>query len=307
LTNTSILVPAVVDWIQASIGKDALVKSVVKLKGSTSSDLYSITISESDKEHQVVLRQITNRNWLREEPDLAVHEASALQAISNLDLPIPRLIAFDAEGSRCGFPTVLMTHLPGKITLQPIDFDGWLLEQAKVLQTLHSLPALDFHWQYYPYVKPKTAGIPKWSAIPMKWLRAIKSAQEPPPTGNTCFIHRDFHPTNILWRGNTLSGVVDWVNACLGPADFDAAWMRINLVQMYGLPAADRFLQDYLSLQPPSQPSSHYWDLMALMEFTSNAPGIYPPWQQFGLTNLNNAVIRQRLEEHLLNVLTKIR
>jgi len=100
--------------------------------------------------------------------------------------------------------------------------------------------------------------------------------------------------------------VVDWVNACCGPADFDAAWMRINLVQMYGLQVADRFLYHYQSLEPILQPYHPYWDLMALVEFTSNVPGIYPPWQQFGLTSLTSVQIRQRLEEYLLQVVSKI-
>ena len=304
MSSSSQLSPKTNDWIQSSIGSAAVIKSVAKLKGSTSSDLYSITLAEDAAERLVVLRLFTNRNWLSHEPDLAVHEAAALQAIVGLDLPVPHLVAFDADGSHCGSPALLMTHLPGRVNLQPVDFDAWLLEQAKVLHTLHTLPVKDFRWHYSPYVKPKTAVIPKWSSIPLKWLRAINAAQEPPPASTSCFIHRDFHPTNILWRGSTLTGVVDWVNACLGPADFDAAWMRINLVQMYGLPAADRFLQHYSSLTQESQPYSPFWDLMALMEFTSNAPGLYPPWRQFGLAQLTNLIIRQRLEEHLLTVLT---
>ena len=304
MTPSPILTPAISDWIQSSIGNAAVIKSVAKLKGSTSSDLYSITLAEGELERQVVLRLFTNRNWLSHEPDLAVHEATALQAISELDIPVPHLIAFDANGSNCGSPALLMTHLPGRVNLQPVDFDAWLLEQAKVLQTPSFTPVPDFHWHYYPYVKPLTAVIPKWSSIPMKWLRAIKAAQQPSPAGVTCFIHRDFHPTNILWRGSTLTGIVDWVNACLGPADFDAAWMRINLVQMYGLPAAERFLHHYHSLAPESQPYNPFWDLMALLEFTSNAPGIYPPWRQFGLTSLTSNLIRQRLEEHLVSVLS---
>jgi aminoglycoside phosphotransferase (APT) family kinase protein len=303
MATSSQLSPKINAWIQASIGNAVVIKSAAKLKGSTSSDLYAITISEGGSEHQVVLRLFTNRNWLSHEPDLAVHEASALQAIANLDLPVPHLIAFDADGSNCGSPALLMTHLPGRVNLQPRDFDAWLLAQARFLQTLHSVSAPDFRWHYSPYIKPATAVIPKWSSIPMKWLRAIKAAQQPPPAGFTCFIHRDFHPTNILWRGSTLTGVVDWVNACLGPADFDAAWMRINLVQMYGLPAADRFLQHYLALAPESQPYNPFWDLMALLEFTANAPGIYPPWRQFGLSSLNTTIIRQRLDEYLLKVL----
>lgn len=45
--------------------------------------------------------------------------------------------------------------------------------------------------------------------------------REPRPQVKPCFIHRDYHPTNILWVDDKVSGVVDWVNACRGPAGID--------------------------------------------------------------------------------------
>jgi aminoglycoside/choline kinase family phosphotransferase len=53
-------------------------------------------------------------------------------------------------------------------------------------------------------------------------------------------LHRDFHPGNVLWRRGRVSGVVDWLGACSGPASADVAHCRINLLTM-GTEVASRF------------------------------------------------------------------
>jgi len=189
------------------------------------------------------------------------------------------------------------------VTLQPADFDQWLFEQAAFLHSLHAFNGAGFGWTYFPYVKPSQAVLPGWSSLKREWERTLEIVRQPPPPGHTSFIHRDFHPMNTLWLGQTLSGVVDWVNPCRGPASFDVAWMRINLVQMYGLKAAERFLVHYDALTHRTLPDQPYWDLMALLEFTAQPPIVYPPWRQFGLGSLTNARIRQRLEQYLVSVL----
>ncbi|WP_081412680.1 phosphotransferase [Fictibacillus gelatini] len=35
------------------------------------------------------------------------------------------------------------------------------------------------------------------------------------PDARNGFIHRDYHPCNVLWEDGRLTGVVDWVNDAL--------------------------------------------------------------------------------------------
>jgi aminoglycoside phosphotransferase (APT) family kinase protein len=65
-------------------------------------------------------------------------------------------------------------------------------------------------------------------------------------------IHRDFHPGNILWSDGRLSGIVDWVSACVGPALFDDGHLRVNLAIMHGPGEPDRVI--------PGDPA---WDIEA--------------------------------------------
>ncbi len=292
----------ITEWITSQLGNSAEINEIVRLQGSTSSDLFAVQIHEETSEFKLVLRLLTNKEWLQNEPDLAEHEAAALVIAKKSGLPVPEVIAFDADGRQCGCPAVLMTSVSGRVNLQPCNFDDWLLQMAAALQPLLKLDASDFGWQYFTYNNAKNLTVPSWSAQPGLWERAIEIVNQPPPATRTCFIHRDYHPMNTLWQGETLSGVVDWVNACRGPAPFDLAWNRLNLMQMFGLEAADR-LRDHALALCGAEVWHPYWDLMALIELLPGPPEVYKPWPVFGLRDLSVLLLIQRTDAYLQSVL----
>ena len=73
------------------------------------------------------------------------------------------------------------------------------------------------------------------------------------------FLHRDFHPGNVLWTGAAVTGLVDWASAAIGPAAADVGHCRWNLARKLGLPAADRFLALTGVAHHP------YWDVAAAL------------------------------------------
>jgi aminoglycoside phosphotransferase (APT) family kinase protein len=274
------------------------------MQGSTSSALFKIAIREGALESSLVLRVLTDRDWLAKEPDLVEHEAAALDLAAHTGLPVPQVVARDVNGLHCGYPVLLMTCVPGKVELQPADFDGWLRQMAEVLVQIHSVEAASFKWQYYSYNYPQKLCIPSWSKNLQNWERAIELVNQPAPESRICFIHHDFHPMNTLWHGLKISGIVDWVNACRGPAAFDLAWNRLNLMQMYGVQPANR-LRDLAIEICGDEVWSPYWDLMALIELLPGPPDVYTPWPVFGLKDLSASLLIERSEEYLASVLGK--
>ncbi len=299
------LTPRVLDWVRRCLGHGVEIISTRKMAGSTSSDLYALELKEGSLTYTLVLRLFTNQTWLEEEPDLAEHESAALELAAKTGLPVPTIVTKDADGSACGFQTVLMTQVSGAVNLQHADFEDWLRQMAAALAPLHSLDAEDFKWHYYSYNKPNEVQVPSWTSKPRDWERAIELVNQPAPESQISFIHRDYHPMNTLWQTGRLSGIVDWVNACRGPSSFDAAWMRINLMQMYGMQAADRFLDHYLDLC--GEKAYHpYWDLMALIELLPGPPYVYEPWPVFGLKGLSSSLLIQRADDYLACVLKRV-
>jgi aminoglycoside phosphotransferase (APT) family kinase protein len=297
------LPPQTAQWVQDSLGTDAEILSQEVLAGATSSTLHRIRARKQGREFSVVLRRFTLKEWLEEEPDLAAHEASALRTAARTGIPVPELIAFD-EGRVCDVPAVLMTYLPGKVELKPNDLDGWLNGLADALVLIHQIKADDHLWDYYPWFDMDTLKAPAWSKHPDLWPQAFEIVGGPWPVYRPVFIHRDYHPTNVLWQDSKVSGVVDWVNACLGPAGIDLAHCRWNLVNIYGVEAADKFLGHYIaSTGYKYQP---FWDLLNLMEFIPDSPEMYKPWLEFGLDAIPPETLIERFDQYFVGVMARL-
>jgi aminoglycoside phosphotransferase (APT) family kinase protein len=116
------------------------------------------------------------------------------------------------------------------------------------------------------------------------------------------FIHRDYHPTNVLWHKGAVSGVVDWINACRGPAGVDVAHCRTDLAQMCGPAAADQFLDAYREVAHGFA-YNPYWDLDSILDVCLPQPSFYGPWREFGLGIIAPEVLRHRVDAHLEGVM----
>ncbi len=291
-------------WLSLVLGYPPDRFVVHQMQGSTSSTLFRVSLSDAARSW--VLRCFTNSEWLINEPDLVEHESAALAVLAQSDLPTPNLVAAEPGGQACGVPALLMTSLPGRVGLTPQNPIHWFQQIASPLVRMHSLPAPDFHWHYYPYVSPLDAVQPAWSNSSNLWLRAIEIARQPWPSFTPVFIHRDYHPVNILFDRGQLSGIVDWPNASLGPADFDIAWCRYNLSSMFGVAAADTFLKACCEFAGNVFTYNPFWDILAAIEVLPGPPEYYPPWQQFGLPFIPVAELIRRHEAFLKSALQQI-
>lgn len=294
-------------WVLDSLGEGAELQAIAPLAGGISSALYRlVVIREGQSPLEVVLRLFTNQAWLQVEPDLVRHEVAALTWAEQISLPTPRPLAFDETGVAAGAPAVLMSKLEGRIELQPSNLNSWLAEMARALLLIHQTPPPPGPWTYYPYCDLNTMAPPAWSSLPAEWASAIRIARGAPPASKPCFIHRDYHPTNLLWTGDRVSGIVDWVNACRGPAGVDIGHCRLNLALLMGLEAADGFLQHYCAQAASTFEYEPYWDLVALLSGgVEDEPSVYGGWVDSGVTHLTPAIIAARMEAYLVSLLRR--
>lgn len=301
------LQPNVLAWICETIGPGAEVEWVQRQGGSTSSTLYQVDVLIHGKTVPLMLRRFTNREWLAEEPDLPAHEAANLVILEQVGVPAPEMVAYDLDGSRAGIPSLLMTRLPGRVHLRPANLDHWLRQQAEILPLIHAaLPGSKYSWRYAPYNDLTRLAVPAWTRIPDLWQRAIKTVQGSWPDFTPCFIHRDFHPCNILYSEETLTGVIDWPNACLGPAGIDISWNRANLSALFGVEIADRFLEHCQAVMGSQSGYHPFWDLLVAIEFLPDPPGWYPPWSEFGVKAEDPATMLARSDAYLASILARL-
>jgi aminoglycoside phosphotransferase (APT) family kinase protein len=301
MTSTNNLLPEpALRWIIDSIGADSAsaILSVERQHGGMSSIVHKLIVDVGGQLNSYVLRQFDNAEWLSNEPDLVLHEAESLRYASVSGVQTPKLVAFDDTGSYIGKPAVLMTCLPGQVVLAPEDMYAWVDGLAEALARIHRLDGADFEWSYFTYNDVSKLQPPSWSSEQANWQRVIDIVKGQKPESKTVFIHRDYHPTNVLWKDDQVSGVVDWVNACRGPAGIDVGHCRVNLVQLYGVPTADAFLASYERHAGELFRYEPYWDLLSLMDILEGPLSVYPGWTALGVTGLTETIIAERLEDY---------
>ena len=135
---------------------------------------------------------------------------------------------------------------------------------------------------------------PSWSPHPERWERAIELWWRGPPAEPDRFIHRDYHPTNVLWQGRKLSGVVDWGQCLLGSS-------RGRSEPLPRQPAGDvrpRQRRPLPRRLPRAVARTRVPPLLGPRDRSRRAadPEIYPPWQEFGLEGLTIPLFRERAE-----------
>lgn len=196
----------------------------------------------------LVIRWYGDGTFMKAEPDAITREVAVLTEIAATALPAPRVVAWSEDP-----PVVLTTLLPGETRLDLPD-PGAL---RAVLDEIHGLdPEPLSAWTYRGYHEDLDLRRPAWWQDADLWDRMVQRTTDARPTAPPVVIHRDFHPDNLLWTGSAITGVVDWGNACLGPAAFDVAHYRVNLAQLQGPNTTDVLL--------PGDPA---WDIEAALGY----------------------------------------
>lgn len=306
--NHAYLSERTLEWIIEAVHPQASVLTVQPLQGGISSLVYGVTLEAAGRRTDVVLRQFNNADWIRNEPDVPLREAASLRRASSIaGVEAPTVIACDESGSRCGMPSLLMSRIAGEVMLQPRDLDGWLDGMARAIARVHETGGGEFPWTFAPYCDAALLDTSAWSRAPGQWREAADVVTSARPEAATTFIHRDFHPANVLWHDGRVSGIVDWVNGCIGPAGVDVGHCRVNLAQLHGVAAADEFLARYLRCAGESFVYDPYWDLVTLIDFAYWPPEVYGGWTALGVTGLTNGMMAERLDDYMISLLERVR
>ncbi len=123
--------------------------------------------------------------------------------------------------------------------------------------------------------------IPSWADNASTWKAIHERIAAGPPPATEGFLHRDYHPGNMLWQNGHISGIVDWVNGCTGPLEVDVSHCRKNLAILHGIESAETFDRRYRHLTGAPIPDA-YWDACAIADYDPDLNG-YMAFRSFGV------------------------
>jgi aminoglycoside phosphotransferase (APT) family kinase protein len=259
-------------WVERTLGSSAQVVGWRRLTGGLVSSVHRLVVEYPGQRRR---ETIVLRRWVRDRDRgpyairAVASEAAILTALERSDLPAPRLIGSTTDAADGG-PAVLMTRVPGHLQLMPRDQERWLQQMAHTLTRIHALDIAAGPFE--SWLDRSRLAPPPDASRPDLWRAAIALVADDRPPTHTCFLHRDYQPFNLLWSREQLTGVIDWVQASIGPPDIDVGLCRLNLTLLFSADVAERFRQMYEA--EAGRKVDPRWDVHSLL-------GYSPDWKRF--------------------------
>jgi aminoglycoside phosphotransferase (APT) family kinase protein len=303
--------PETLRWVLAQTGADELV-AVERLRGGWTSAMHALVVREGSSKRSLVLRRLFREPWRTHAKGLLGREAAVLELLDATAVPAATLVALDACAQATDEPALLMTRLPGRLRLDAGEQPDVLDALARMLTMIHrSTP--DDHGRprtYQSWAVPERRRVPDWAQNDRVWRQAFARIATDPPTYEGRFLHRDFHPGNVLFDKAIVTGVVDWVETSWGPADLDVAHCCTALAMLHGPEASERMRVAYLAAggQLATDPVERgYWELIDAIGYLPDPDKVARPWRESGRHDLSTRLTRERLEAYVADILERAR
>ncbi|MFI0976154.1 phosphotransferase family protein [Streptomyces sp. NPDC021093] len=239
-------------------------------------------------------------------------EAGALTQLTGTGVAAPGLVAVDPTAARCEYPSLLMTHLAGRTALEDEGLETRVPLLARQLVAIHALRPAERPREYVAWTTADTVVTPK-GADAVAWAAAIDVIRRPAPPYEGRFLHRDFHPGNVLFdvrppgpAGPRITGVVDWAMTSWGPADLDVAHCSANLALLHGPAWGLRFAEAYEEaggVLAAATSERLYWQVRDGLALSEEVQRVARPWRQAGRTELTTRAVEERLDAYITALL----
>ncbi|MEU4462163.1 alpha/beta fold hydrolase [Streptomyces sp. NPDC024017] len=289
-------------WVAKQLPEGRTVSTSSFLTGGWSAQMRRLTLDDGT---ELALRTFVKPFFRRHATGLLAREAEMLTLLAEQEgVPAAELIGVDATGEHCDHPSLLMSVLPGRVRVDEEELDARVDLLAGQLARIHRVVPRERPRAYQAWTSP--------AAVPPGWERAVDVIRRDPPPYDGCFLHRDFHPGNVLFTGAgaglRVSGVVDWVETSWGPADLDVAHCSTALALLHGPEYGIGFRERYEARggrRLADGPEHLYWRLLDALAYVPDAAKLAGPWRELGRTDLTPKVLGGRLEAYVTELLER--
>ncbi|MFF5140580.1 phosphotransferase family protein [Streptomyces sp. NPDC013157] len=305
--------PLALAWVGRHLAAGERVVATEALHGGITAEMRRLTIGTRDGgTRDLVLRTFVDPGFVEHAEDLLNREAGVLALLAGTDVPAPGPVAVDPAAAHCEYPSLLMTHLPGRTVLDDRGLEARVPLLARQLVAIHALRPAVRPREYQAWTTAD-AVVPPDGADTAAWAAATDVIRKPAPRYEGRFLHRDFHPGNVLFdvpppglAGPRITGVVDWVQTSWGPADIDVAHCSTNLAMLHGPAWGLRFAEAYEEaggVLAAAAGERLHWRLLDALGFAGQMRWVARPWQEAGRTELTTRTVEGRLNAYVTALL----
>jgi aminoglycoside phosphotransferase (APT) family kinase protein len=300
--------PLTLAWVGRHLDGGERVVRTEALHGGITAEMRRVTVARRDGgTRDLVLRTLVDvehaEDWLN-------RERGALALLAGSGVPAPGLVAVDHRAAHCEYPSLLMTHLAGRTVLDDEGVEARVPLLARELVAIHAVrPAPAERPPGYVTLSTADTVVTPKDADTAAWAAAVDVIRRPAPPYEARFLHRDFHPGNVLFdvppsdpAALRITGVVDWAAASWGPADLDVAHCCTNLALLHGPAWGLRLAEVYEEaggVLAAAAGERLYWQVRDALSFSEEVHQVSLPWRGAGRTELTPRIVEQRLDAYV--------
>lgn len=229
------------------LGAGTVVEGLTRLSGGASRETWEARVRAPGGEAAVIVLQRERGAAAATSRAMAVQSA-LLESAAGLRVPVPAVVALDAEGSVMGSPSIVVEHVEGETIARRILRDAEyatarsrLARQAgAALAGVHridagSVPDLDASDQLQQ-MSDLLGVLGEPHPVFEIGLRRLRSTR--PPSGEQRVLHGDFRMGNLVVGPDGLRAVLDWELAHLGDPAEDLGWFCVRAWRFGGAATA---------------------------------------------------------------------
>ncbi|MGY1439967.1 phosphotransferase family protein [Streptomyces reniochalinae] len=301
--------PSTLSWVNRHLEVGERVVRAETLHGGITAAMRRLTVvTRNGTTRDLVLRSFVDPFYLDHAEDWLNRETGALALLRGTGIPAPALVAVDPAAEQCEYPSLLMTHLPGRTVLDDAGVETRVPLLARQLVAIHALRPAERPREYVALTTADTVATPE-GADAAAWAAAIDVIRRPAPPYEGRFLHRDFQPGNVLFdlesgdpAGARITGVVDWAATSWGPADLDVAHCSTTLALLHGPAWGLRFTEAYeeaggvLAADPGER---LYWQVRDGLASSEEVRPVAQAWREAGRTELTTRAVQERLDAYV--------
>jgi aminoglycoside phosphotransferase (APT) family kinase protein len=237
---------------------------------------------------------------------------AALELAAEHALPAPRLIAADPDGSATGTVAVLMAVLPGSSQVPGVASAARLRAvgaAAGALRRVALTPRPDLELRTRALYDMDFAIFrSRAGTSPLLDRAEERMTGLPVPDDELVLVHGDLWQGNMIWTGDTCTGMIDWDAAGAGSPGIDLGTLRLDAALFFGSAAAGEVLAGWQ--QAAGRPAAHvaYWDVAAALCTVADMDRIMPGevLSELGRPDLDGALLNARRDGFLTEALGEL-